>query len=64
MIAEWVEKIGTEQASKDLEELMNILFPAYFNQENSNEVNATLLEVLPCYAKKVEYFEYVKSLAT
>jgi hypothetical protein len=40
------------------------MFDEYLNADNSNDVNAALLEILPYYTKNGSFFEYVKSLAT
>jgi hypothetical protein len=40
-----------------------LLFDTYFNQENSNEVNAALLEILQQCPDNKRYYAYVKDLA-
>jgi hypothetical protein len=57
---EWITNLKSTQ---QIETLADNIFQTYFNTDNSNEVNATLLEILPFYSKKTDYFVYVKSLA-
>lgn len=57
---EWVTNL---KSTKLFEPLADNIFQTYFNTDNSNEVNATLLEILSFYSKKTDYFVYVKSLA-
>lgn len=49
-LLEWIEKLESEQIdTSQLESLLDCVFKNYFNTENSNEVNAILLEILPYY---------------
>lgn len=40
-----------------------LFFKSYFNQENSNEVNAALLEILQYYPENAKFYNYVRELA-
>lgn len=64
-LLEWIEKLESEQIDTSLlESLLDCVFKNYFTTENSNEVNAILLEILPYYKANANYFIYVKQMAT
>lgn len=55
LIHEWVDHLGASKKQEDLSMLNGLIegvYDRFFNAENPNDVNATLLEILPFYAKK------------
>jgi hypothetical protein len=56
-ILEW---LGT---GSKLEAVVTCLFTEYFNVDNSNDVNTTLLEILPYHPHPEQFFLFVKALA-
>jgi hypothetical protein len=57
---EWAKCL---ESTTRIEHLADLIYDAFFNVDNSNEVNATLLEILPFYSKRKDHFFYVKTLA-
>ena len=59
-ILEWVQKLAETSSSQALKPLLDSVYANFFNTESSNEVNITLLEILPHYCGNSNYFQYVK----
>ena len=59
-ILEWVQKLAETSSSEALKPLLDSVYANFFNTESSNEVNITLLEILPHYCGNSNYFQFVK----
>jgi hypothetical protein len=59
-IYEWAKSL---ESTTRIEQLADLTYDAFFNVDNSNEVNVTLLEMLPFYSRRKDHFFYVKTLS-
>lgn len=48
-INEWAKSL---ESTTRIEQLADLTYDAFFNVDNSNEVNVTLLEMLPFYSRR------------